>query len=204
MADPIIAANHPTTVSLTAGEEKYWCACGRSENQPFCDGSHAETEFSPIAFTPDEDGEAALCVCKRTGNPPYCDGSHAQFDDADVGTDGSGTDGTDPSGRDEESEDDAADGNRPPRAKATSAEPTVAFIHQLARDGLSKLGHHGPMTAMGVPRKDLPHWDDLQIMAAQMATKPLLDDHPRRHRAGRSARRPTNRCAWTSRSSSPT
>ena len=52
----------------------------------------------------------------------------------------------------------------------------MAFIHQLAREGLSKLGHHGPMTSMGVPRNQLPHWDDIQIMAAQMATKPLMEE----------------------------
>jgi glutamate synthase domain-containing protein 2 len=70
----------------------------------------------------------------------------------------------------------SVDNSSTPTAKATPEEPTVAFIHQLAREGLTKVGHHGPMTSMGVPRKDLPHWDDLQIMAAQMATKPLLDD----------------------------
>ncbi len=63
-----------------------------------------------------------------------------------------------------------------PVATPTPEEPTVAFIHQLAREGLSKLGHHGQMTSMGVPRNELPHWDDLQIMAAQMATKPLMED----------------------------
>ncbi len=63
-----------------------------------------------------------------------------------------------------------------PVATPTPEEPTVAFIHQLAREGLSKLGHHGPMTSMGVPRNQLPHWDDIQIMAAQMATKPLMED----------------------------
>lgn len=54
----------------------------------------------------------------------------------------------------------------------------MARIHELARDGLSKLGHHGEMGAMGVPRKDLPHWDDIQILPAQMARRPLLDDVP--------------------------
>jgi glutamate synthase domain-containing protein 2 len=54
----------------------------------------------------------------------------------------------------------------------------VAFIHELARDGLSKLGHHGPMTSMGVPRSELPRWDDIQIMTAQLATKPLMEDQP--------------------------
>jgi glutamate synthase domain-containing protein 2 len=63
-----------------------------------------------------------------------------------------------------------------PVAVATPEEPTVEFIHQLAREGLSRLGHHGPMTSMGVPRHELPHWDDLQIMVAQMATKPLMED----------------------------
>ncbi len=172
MSEPIIAGNSPIPVNLAAGEEQYWCACGQSKNQPFCDGSHAGTEFTPVAFTADSDGEAYLCACKRTGNAPYCDGTHAQFGDELVGTDGSGA---------AESEaavsiGDTGDTGGAPTAKPTPEEPTVAFIHELARDGLSKLGHHGPMTSMGVPRKDLPHWDDLQIMAAQMATQPLLDD----------------------------
>jgi len=63
-----------------------------------------------------------------------------------------------------------------PSATPTPEEPTVARIHELARDGLSKLGHHGEMGSMGVPRKDLPHWDDIQILPAQLAKKPLLDD----------------------------
>ncbi|MCV5264429.1 hypothetical protein OFC55_42890, partial [Escherichia coli] len=54
-------------------------------------------------------------------------------------------------------------------AANTQEEPTLEFIHQLAREGLSKLGHHGPMAAMGVPRHLLPHWDAIQIMVAQMA-----------------------------------
>jgi glutamate synthase domain-containing protein 2/nitrite reductase/ring-hydroxylating ferredoxin subunit len=57
-------------------------------------------------------------------------------------------------------------------------EPHVALIQMLARDGLSKVGHHGPSAAMGVPRQELPTWDDLQVLTAQMATKPLLDDVP--------------------------
>ena len=168
MPDPIIANNAPTPVQLNAGEEYHWCACGRSQNQPFCDGSHVGTEFTPVAFTADADGEAYLCACKRTGNAPFCDGTHAQFGDDVVGTDGN------PDGASETPV--AVGSNGAPVAKATPEEPTVAFIHDLARDGLAKVGHHGPMTSMGVPRKDLPHWDDLQIMAAQMATKPLLDD----------------------------
>lgn len=167
MSEPIIADNSPKPVTVNAGEEYYWCACGQSKNQPFCDGSHAGTEFSPLAFSPDADGEAYLCACKRTGSAPYRDGTHAQFSDDQVGTDGS----------DSQAEAPVAIGDAGSQTvRATPEEPTVAFIHELARDGLTKLGHHGPMTSMGVPRKDLPHWDDLQIMAAQMATQPLLDD----------------------------
>ncbi len=169
MAEPIIADNKPVPVQLSAGEEQYWCACGQSQNQPFCDGSHAGTEFTPVAFTAEADGEAYLCACKRTGTPPFCDGTHAQFGDELVGTDGSGSAPAETSVA-------VGNGDSAPAARATPEEPTVEFIHQLARDGLTKVGHHGPMTSMGVPRKDLPHWDDLQIMAAQMATKPLLDE----------------------------
>ena len=172
MTEPIIADNKPVAVQLKAGEEQHWCACGQSANQPFCDGSHAGTEFTPVAFSPDTDGEAFLCACKRTGTPPYCDGSHAQFSDEQVGTDGGGETTA------AETSVSIEDTGGAPVARATPEEPTVAFVHELARDGLSKLGHHGPMTSMGVPRKDLPHWDDLQVMSAQMATKPLLDEVP--------------------------
>lgn len=60
----------------------------------------------------------------------------------------------------------------------TPEEPHVGLIQALAKDGLKKFGHHGPSAAMGVPRQELPSWDDLQIVTAQLATKPLLDDHP--------------------------
>ncbi len=185
MTNPIIADNKPVRVQLTAGEEQYWCACGRSQNQPFCDGSHAGTSFTPVPFTAEADGEAFLCACKRTGTPPYCDGTHARFDDDDVGTDGERNGEGDGDGHDAghdagvavASPSPATTGDSgAPTARATPEEPTVAFIHELARDGLTKMGHHGPMTSMGVPRGELPAWDDLQIMTAQMATKPLLDD----------------------------
>lgn len=57
-------------------------------------------------------------------------------------------------------------------------EPHVNIIQELAKNGLSKFGHHGPSAAMGVPRQDVPSWDDIQFITAQLATKPLLDDHP--------------------------
>jgi glutamate synthase domain-containing protein 2 len=158
---PVIANNKPAKVNLDKDEEYYFCACGRSNSQPFCDGSHAGTEFKPIAFFAQEPGEAYLCRCKHSNNLPYCDGTHERFDDAEVGKEGPGLTATE---------------SNVPTAKATKEEPTVEFIHQLAREGLEKIGHHGPMTAMGVPRYNLPLWDDIQIMTAQMATKPLLED----------------------------
>ena len=60
----------------------------------------------------------------------------------------------------------------------TDAEPHTGFIQELAKNGLSKLGHHGRMAAMGVPRQELPKWDDIQFVTAQLATMPLLDDEP--------------------------
>lgn len=78
MVKPVIADNKPKKVELTKGKEYYFCVCGRSNSQPFCDGSHKGTGFSPKAFTAERSGEAYLCACKHTGNAPYCDGTHKQ------------------------------------------------------------------------------------------------------------------------------
>lgn len=80
MSNPIIAAKKPIPVNLKKGEEYYFCACGRSTSQPFCDGAHKGSGFQPKLFVPDQDGEAYLCQCKHTANAPYCDGSHKQLD----------------------------------------------------------------------------------------------------------------------------
>ena len=159
MTEPVIADRKPRRVTLSAGETYAWCACGRSANQPFCDGSHAGTDFRPLAFEVEQDGDAQLCLCKRSGNKPYCDGSHARLPE---------TAGDAQSGG----------GAQPARGAATPEEPTLEQVHELARSGLEKLGHHGEMVAMGVPRPTLPQWSDLQMLMAQFATKPLLDGVP--------------------------
>ena len=79
MSKPLIANNKPIKVVLTKGEDYYFCTCGRSKSQPFCDGSHKGTNLTPKAFTADETGDAWLCACKHTGNAPFCDGSHKEF-----------------------------------------------------------------------------------------------------------------------------
>jgi glutamate synthase domain-containing protein 2/CDGSH-type Zn-finger protein len=155
---PVIAAKTPVKVNLEAGEKYFWCACGRSASQPFCDGSHRGTGITPVALSVNEATEAFLCQCKSTGNPPYCDGSHTRLGSAQPGDPGPEKAG------------------RPPSAIPTPEEPTVARIHALARDGLSKTGHHGEMGAMGVPLTELPRWNDIQFVTAQFATKPLMDD----------------------------
>ena len=78
-SEPKIGGREPVLVELVAGETYWWCACGRSKNQPFCDGSHETTAFTPIEWTPERDRRVLLCACKRTGNAPLCDGSHAKL-----------------------------------------------------------------------------------------------------------------------------
>ncbi len=79
MSDPVVAQKFPYVLNLEAGTY-YWCSCGRSANQPFCDGSHKGTDFTPREFTLDSPGTVALCGCKHTQDPPFCDGSHSGLD----------------------------------------------------------------------------------------------------------------------------
>ena len=90
MDKPIIADNKPIALELTEGETYYFCACGRSKNQPFCDGSHKGTSITPKAFTAEKEGQAYLCQCKQTKNAPFCDGSHKAFSNDQVGQKGPG------------------------------------------------------------------------------------------------------------------
>ncbi len=79
MAEPVIAQKGPYAVEVEAGRTYAWCACGRSQNQPFCDGSHKGTGLEPVKFTAEKSGKVWLCGCKRTGKPPYCDGTHSSL-----------------------------------------------------------------------------------------------------------------------------
>jgi CDGSH iron-sulfur domain-containing protein 3 len=76
MSEPTIAQKAPYGVEVAAGKTYWWCACGQSSRQPFCDGSHKGTAFAPLPYTADKDGEIWLCGCKRTQSSPLCDGSH--------------------------------------------------------------------------------------------------------------------------------
>lgn len=80
MADspnPTVAQRAPYVQEEEAGTY-YWCACGKSKDQPFCDGSHAGSAFSPVEVKIDAKKRVAWCGCKRTGTPPFCDGSHSR------------------------------------------------------------------------------------------------------------------------------
>ena len=75
MSEPVCAQKMPYALDLEAGDY-WWCSCGRSADQPFCNGSHKETNFEPLKFTRTEKYKVYMCGCKRTKTPPYCDGSH--------------------------------------------------------------------------------------------------------------------------------
>jgi CDGSH-type Zn-finger protein len=76
MTDALIATRTPIPVDVEAGKTYWWCTCGRSASQPFCDGSHKGTEFTPQRWECERNEQKWFCGCKRTGKAPFCDGSH--------------------------------------------------------------------------------------------------------------------------------
>jgi len=76
MPDPVRASDTPFAVDVESGTAYWWCACGKSQSQPFCDGSHKGSDFSPVKYTAEETKTVYFCGCKATKKPPLCDGSH--------------------------------------------------------------------------------------------------------------------------------
>ena len=77
MSEPVSTQNSPYLLDLATGEY-YYCACGRSKSQPFCDGSHQGTGIEPIPFQVDSGQKVALCGCRKSRTKPFCDGSHSK------------------------------------------------------------------------------------------------------------------------------
>ena len=76
MSTPNIAQKSPYAVAVEAGKDYWWCACGNSKNQPFCDGSHKGGPFTPLKYSASEAGTVYFCGCKHSANKPMCDGTH--------------------------------------------------------------------------------------------------------------------------------
>jgi glutamate synthase domain-containing protein 2 len=146
----------PFAIEASKGDTKVFCMCGLSKKGPFCDGSHKTTDIKPQVLSFAEDKTLYICGCRQSGKQPYCDGSHKQIREGE---------------------------SKPQRVSRGSGgseeiESHIEFIQELAKNGLEGYGHHGPMDAMGVPRKDLPRWDDIQFVTGQLHKFPLLDDAP--------------------------
>ena len=79
MSEPIIAQKAPFAVEVEEGKNYFWCACGQSSKQPFCDGSHKGTDFTPVKYSAEKTGRVFFCGCKNTAKTPLCDGTHSKL-----------------------------------------------------------------------------------------------------------------------------
>lgn len=79
MTTPHIAAKTPIGVDVEAGKTYWWCACGKSKSQPFCDGSHKGSAFSPVEWRAATSEKKWFCACKQTAGRPFCDGAHKKL-----------------------------------------------------------------------------------------------------------------------------
>ncbi len=79
MSEAIVVQKAPFPTTVEAGKSYYWCSCGKSASQPFCDGKHKGSEFSPIKYDADRDGTVYFCGCKNAVNRPLCDGTHSRI-----------------------------------------------------------------------------------------------------------------------------
>jgi len=78
MTQPVRASNTPFAVDVEAGKSYWWCACGKSAKQPFCDGAHKGSGMNPVKFDASETKKVYLCGCKATSKQPFCDGTHSK------------------------------------------------------------------------------------------------------------------------------
>ncbi len=76
MSEAVVAQAAPYAIEVSEGKRYFWCACGRSQKQPFCDGAHKGTGFTPVAYEAEASKEVFFCGCKQSENSPLCDGSH--------------------------------------------------------------------------------------------------------------------------------
>lgn len=76
---PVVAGKAPIKIAVEEGKDYWWCSCGKSAKQPFCDGSHKGTSFTPMKYTADKTGDAWFCACKGTAKAPLCDGAHKKL-----------------------------------------------------------------------------------------------------------------------------
>lgn len=79
MAKGEVADTSPIRVEVEEGKSYFWCTCGKSDKQPFCDGSHKGSDFAPLKWTAEADGPKFFCTCKQTDKDPFCDGSHSNL-----------------------------------------------------------------------------------------------------------------------------
>ncbi len=159
---PVIGGLEPEIVELEEGRFYAFCQCGRTCTPPFCDGTHRGTGIEPFIFRADASGPALLCNCKATADVPFCDGSHKKLKGLEPG---------DPVPR-------PLCRNAMPDVVPTPSEPTLALVHRLAHDDLADIGSHGETVSMGVPRCQLPRWEDILILPVQLAHRPLPEDAP--------------------------
>ena len=82
METPVIAQREPIGIDVEQGKKYFWCACGKSAKQPFCDGSHKDTSFTPFTYAATETKRVYFCCCKHTSATPLCDGSHKTLGDS--------------------------------------------------------------------------------------------------------------------------